>query len=65
MVCVRPGVGPVREAAVCQQIKNLLVRVILRAKEDEVLKSVRQPIMVVGLSGEAEVAVHNGGLCPR
>ena len=65
MVRVRPGIGSVCQAAVCQQIENLLERVILGAQEDEVLEGVGQPIVVVGLCGETEVAVHNRRLCPR
>ena len=64
MVRVRPGVGSVCKASVCQEVKHLLVGVILRAEEDEVLEGVRQPVVVIGLRGKAEVAVDNRRLCP-
>ena len=65
MVCVRPGVGPVGKAAVGEQVEDLLVGVVLRAEEDKVLKSVRKPVVVFCLGGQAEVAVHYRGLCSR
>ena len=65
VVCVCPGVGPVGKAAVCEQVEDLLVGVVLRAEEDKVLKSVRKPVVVFCLGGQAEVAVHYGGLCSR
>ena len=65
VVCVRPGVGPISKTAVGEQVEDLLVGVVLRAEEDKVLKSVRKPVVVFCLGGQAEVAVHYRGLCSR
>ena len=45
------------EVAVCS-----LIRIVFTAKEDEMLQDVRQSVIVLGLSWQAEVTVHHRGL---
>ena len=46
VVGVGPGVGPVGQGPVGQQVQHLLVGVLLAAQEDEVLQSVGQTVIV-------------------
>ena len=63
VVRVSPGIGPVRQASVGEQVQYLLVRVVLATQEDEMFQRVRQTIIISCLCGQAEVTIDNGRLC--
>ena len=62
MICAGPGIGPLGKTSVGEIVQSFLERIVLAPEEDEVLQDVRQTVVVVSLSRQAEVTVHHRGL---
>lgn len=62
MISVCPGIGPVCQAPVSQQVQHLFIWIVLASQEDKVLQSVGQAVMVLSFCGQTEVTIDYGRL---